>query len=233
MSDPATAPALDVPAPSLGMTLRLLRTRPSGLWMLLGFTLSSLTGVGLSTFMTSFLVRSHGVTLAHAGMLIATAYAASAVGIPLIGRLTDRLGRRDSRWNVWLPAMLCILGSPITASLVFSANVWAVALLLCALNTCMAGQAAPVYATLQNLVEPRMRATTLSIAYVLTNLVAVGFGAVVVGALSDALAPRFATAALGYALGIASLFFVLGLGLYLIAARTIRRDLDRRLIVGG
>jgi hypothetical protein len=110
--------------------------------------------------------------------------------------------------------------------LVTSPSVWVVGLLLCVLNTFMSAQAVPVYATLQNLVEPQMRSTTLSIAYVLTNLVAVGFGAVIVGALSDALAPRFATAALSYALGLASLFFIIGLGSYLLAVRTIRRDLS-------
>ncbi len=229
MSDPGMsnpAPPATADAVTLRQTLRVLRSRPSGPWMLLAFTLSALTGVGLSTFMSSFLIRSHQVSLAQAGLMIALAYTASALGIPLIGRLTDRLARRDARWNAWLPAVLCILCTPITLLLVTSPSVWVVGLLLCALNTCMSAQAVPVYATLQNLVEPRMRSTTLSIAYVLTNLVAVGFGAVIVGALSDALAPRFATAALSYALGLASLFFIIGLGSYLLAVRTIRRDLS-------
>ena len=210
---------------TLATTVQVLRSRQSSLWMLSAFTLSNLTGVGLATFMTSLLLRSHGLTLGQAGLMVGFGHLAAAVGMPIIGQLVDRLSIRDTRWAVWMPVIACVVSIPIVTALVTIDKVLVLGLLLCVLSICTQGQSSCVYASLQNLVEPGMRATTLSIAYVIQNLVPVGFGAVIVGALSDSLTPRFGGESLGYAMIGCSVLFAAAAVAYLAAARTLRADL--------
>jgi len=82
-----------------------------------GATLASLVGYSLLAWMPSFLIRSHGLTVAEAGVYIAaTAGALGAVGTWLSGYLTERLQRRDIRWALWLSAAILIAIAPLAVS---------------------------------------------------------------------------------------------------------------------
>ncbi len=86
---------------------------------------------------------------------------------------------------------------------------------------------APTFAAAQFLAPPRMRATASAVLLFATNIVGLGAGPAATGALSDALAPRYGTASLGYALLAGSLVLVwAGLHFYL-AGRTFGSDVDR------
>ena len=85
---------------------------------------------------------------------------------------------------------------------------------------------APIFAAAQFLAPPRMRATAAAALLFATNIVGLGIGPAATGALSDALAPRYGAASLGYSLLAAS--FVLawaGFHFYL-AGRTFGADLE-------
>ena len=58
----------------------------------------------------------------------------------------------------------------------------------------------PTLATMHNLVEPRMRATTSAVFFFMANLIGLGFGPTMVGAVSDALAPSYGNDSLRYAI---------------------------------
>jgi MFS family permease len=58
----------------------------------------------------------------------------------------------------------------------------------------------PMFATIQTLVPPRMRATAIALLYFFSNLIGMGLGPLAVGALSDGLQPRFGEDSLRYAL---------------------------------
>ena len=57
-----------------------------------------------------------------------------------------------------------------------------------------------IFSAIQSLVSDRMRSVTLALIFLLANLIGLGFGPLVVGALSDLLAPAFGQESLRYAL---------------------------------
>ena len=87
---------------------------------------------------------------------------------------------------------------------------------------------APVLAQTQSLVPLRMRGVASAIVLLIINLIGLGLGPLVVGALSDALAPRFGDESLRYALMLAVLVVTTWAALhYTLASRTIEADLAR------
>ena len=87
---------------------------------------------------------------------------------------------------------------------------------------------APVLAQTQSLVPLRMRGVASAIVLLIINLIGLGLGPLVVGALSDAFEPRFGEDSLRYALMLAVLVVTTWAALhYTLASRTIEDDLAR------
>jgi hypothetical protein len=84
----------------------------------------------------------------------------------------------------------------------------------------------PIVAVPQSLVAPRMRALTSAVTLLVFNLFGLGLGPLVVGMLSDALAPMLALpeTSLRYALAASLLFSALGGLLVLAASRHYRAE---------
>jgi MFS family permease len=82
----------------------------------------------------------------------------------------------------------------------------------------------PVTTAIQHLVPPHMRATASAIYLFINNLIGLGLGPVLVGALSDALTSEFGGEGLRYSLAAGSVFFLVAAVLYFIAARFISKD---------
>jgi len=207
----AVQPAARESPAGLGATLRLLASIPPVRWMFCAMTSTSVAAVGLSTFMMSFLLRSHHMTLAQAGMLIALGHVFAACAITAVGRLADRLILRDERWNLRLPALIACLGLPLTLVLTLLDSPLAVYVALPLVSAVPGSQYGPVYSFLQNQVRPTMRATTMSLAYVIQNLLGIGLGSLVVGVVSDRLKASQGDDSLRYAMALAGI-------LYLVAA---------------
>ena len=84
---------------------------------------------------------------------------------------------------------------------------------------------APVYALMQRLVPDDMRATVLAMVMLLANLIGMGIGPQVVGALSDLLRPSAGADSLRYAMLTLS-FVVIWAGYHFwSAAQTVAEDL--------
>jgi predicted MFS family arabinose efflux permease len=206
---------------SLKDTLRRMRAIAPVRWMLGALTATSVASVGLSTFMLSFLIRSHHLSLTRAGALIALGHVFSAMTIAIVGRIADRLSVRDERWTVWLPALIAGVGMPLTLVLTLSDAPLVVYLSLPLVSAIAGSQYGPVFAFLQNQMRPGMRATTMSIAYVIQNLVGIGLGSLLVGILSDGLRAGFGAESLRYAMACISVMYTVAAVCYLRAARTL------------
>jgi len=170
----------------LGDTLRFMARVPAIRHMLAGSAIQTLFLAGVAAFHSSYLVRVHGLSLTQAGLALGlVAGVAGGVAVYLSGVLADRLGRRDLRWHMWLPAYGNLISLPFsllayTAQDATSAIVWlAVATLG---NHQYSGLG---HAVLQGLAKPRMRAMMSATALFSMNLVGFGVGPVVVGELSD------------------------------------------------
>lgn len=192
---------------SLFKVVKLLWTDRGLRYTMLGTTFCSFVTFGQGAWLPSFLVRSHGMTIGHAGLLLGVAGGLGGlIGTLIGGTLSDRFGERNPRWRLWVVTVALAI-FPISA-LVFLYTpsigfMWATAMTGVMLT---AVHKAPTSAVTLNRTPPRMRARATAINLFLTNLLGGGLGPLVVGGLSDALRPAYGNDSLRYGLVTVSLF---------------------------
>ncbi len=194
--------------------------------MALGAGLHSFAGYALAAWGPAFMVRVHhmgtGEVGATLGLITGVAGGAGAIGG---GMLADRLGRRDPRWTLWVPAIASMIEVPLMiAFLLVPSRTLA---LVIAFPGILAGAMwlGPVFAASQSLVRPALRAFTSSLMVFVINLIGLGLGPQAVGLLNDGLGPRFGTEAVRYSLCAVALANVWAAGHWAWAARSLREDL--------
>lgn len=169
--------------------------------MVFGSALHAFVGYGLASWLPSFLVRSHGMSLLEISLWLGLiAGIGGGIGTLLGGYLADRLSVRDKRWPLWLP-MLGMAGAVPFLFATFLVADPHVALIIyfvpAVLNSFWSG---PVHASIQSVVQVRMRAMAAAGLLFIVNLIGLGLGPLLIGILSDALEPRFGVESLRYAL---------------------------------
>jgi MFS family permease len=198
--EPARGTATERPASFLTV-LRFVASRRSLCHLLAAITLTTVTMNGIGIWAMSYFIRIHHIDLGVVGPVLGFAYPIPAlIGTFAGGVLADRLAPRDQRWRAWVAAIGALICVPVTIALVLAPD-WPTALLMWSAY----GLTAPIwsgpgYALAVGLVEPGMRATVTAIVFLLTNIVGFGLSPLIVGGLSDALAPRLGDQSLRYAM---------------------------------
>ena len=82
----------------------------------------------------------------------------------------------------------------------------------------------PISTSIQHLVPPQMRATASASFLFINNLIGIGLGTMILGAMSDALTASYGAEALRYAILAALSFYLLAALLMALAAKSLRRD---------
>lgn len=237
--------------PSLRAAVKVLTAKRTFWFIAFAAAIKAFIGYGHAPFTASFFLRVHGEQLAElaawwSGVLGFTlgplgflglalsivGGGAGVIGTILGGALADRLGRKDLRAYMSVPAIAALVSIPIFITAVLLPDMvpaiplLAVSLLLGSLWY------GPVYATAQSIVEPRMRATCAALLLFIINLVGLGLGPLAVGIASDVIASNFVEGAqavreaegVRWALILSMLFNVLAFALFWAARRTIRED---------
>jgi MFS family permease len=150
-----------------------------------------------------------------------------AVGTLLGGMACDALARRDVRWLVWSSAASGVALLPCFAVFALSADAGVALWALLPANVLNGVFPSPTYALAQGLARLRMRALASAIVLFAMNLVGLGLGPTLVGALNDALAPRHGDEAIRYSLLLVASANLWAAAHSLRAARTLRADLAR------
>ena len=169
---------------------------PGFAWVAAGVGFAGISGYGLGVWSPSFLVRVHGMTLVDAGLwlgLIGVFF--GGLGTVISGMLVDRLSQRNPHWQLWVPAIGCLIALPtqlafllLPETLVFQLGdtTVPVALLFMMLSALFAASwVAPSYAAVQNLVPPHWRTQASALLLLTLNLLGMGLGPLAVGLLSD------------------------------------------------
>lgn len=179
---------------------------------------------GLINWSPAFLVRVQGMGMgqiaAYFGICIA---GAMIIGAWLGGWISDRAGAKNPIFYALLPGLGLLAITPFlfafTRAPTWQGSLGFVVVPLIATSTYLV----PTLALLQNRSPARYRATASSILLFLINLTGLGCGPLFVGAVSDALQPRYGPHALGMALQWLTPFIVLAFALQCATAWTLRR----------
>lgn len=213
------------PHPSLRNEFRVLRQKRSFWALSLGASAASMMGYGMFFWMPSFLVRSFGLGLLQASVGFGTiVLVGGTVGIWLGGALADRFGTRRKGAYALVPAIAFTATVPFYVAGVLSPTLaLCIALMLVptALGLAWLG---PILSAMQHIVPHNMRVTTSAVFLFINNLIGIGLGVPLIGAVSDVMRARFGVESLRYAIVAGSGFYLVAAGLLLWAARSLTAD---------
>ncbi len=210
---------------SVGTVFSILARKRSFWLMALAAAASSTCGYGLAFWSPSILIVQFGFDLPTTSWFYGSLLLVGGViGVYSGGVLADRLGRSDRGAYAWVSAIAWICTAPFfVAAFLSPSPVWAWVLLVVpnALNILFVG---PLTTAAQHLVPAHMRATASACFLLINNLIGIGAGSLMLGAVSDVMTPRFGDLALQYsAIGLCGLYVVAAVLGYL-AARPLRQD---------
>jgi MFS family permease len=173
---------------SFSEALKELASKRSFWMMAVAATMASFCGYGVSTFQTSFLMRTHGVSLTEATLLFNVPAGLSAsIGVVATGWLAEKVVRRHPNAIAWLPAIGVAACVPFYL-LGFSAeNRWLALFGICMGSCIKYGYLAAQYTIGQGVVGVRTRATATAILLLIINLFGYGGGPLFTGYVSDLL----------------------------------------------
>ena len=221
--------AQETPA-TFGETLSKLKSFGSFRLFAIGAGLNAFSSYGIGNFMPSFLIRSHDFTSMQVGTSLALITGiGGALGTYFGGVLADRFGANDKRWYLWIAAIPGACSVPLMLSAVFVGDPRLALAFLFFATMLGAFYLGPTIAISHTMVSPSMRAMASAILFFILNFIGLGMGPLVVGMLSDFLAPTYGSESLRYALGIVSLINLLSATFFILAARKLLNDLRQPL----
>jgi MFS family permease len=186
---------------------------------------SSLAGYGLAVWTPSVLERSFGLGIVPRGQFLASIFLiGGTAGVFAGGWLADRFGRSDRAWYARLPAIAWLITAPAFAAGLLVQDLrlaWPLLLIPNALNILWLG---PVTTAVQHLVAQPMRATASASFLLINNLIGLGVGPMLIGALSEMFKERLGAEALRYASVSVLGFYLLAALLMFFAIKRLRAD---------
>jgi MFS family permease len=172
--------------------LNLALTRPSYFHVIGGNALNGFATFGAGAWMPSFLIRSHGLSIAQAGAILAPILLVSGTISQVAGGwISDLLGRHDVRFTLIAPALIMLVGVPLEISALLVRNT-ALCLALFFLGNMSVGPfAGAVMSTVQGIAGLRQRTMAAALMLTVVGLVGAGLGPWVNGLISDVLARAY------------------------------------------
>jgi predicted MFS family arabinose efflux permease len=190
--------------------------------------LTAFVGYGSGNFAPSFMVRNHGLEMAEVGIVLAIfGGGGGMLGTFLGGFLADRLGVREKRWYLWVPAISGALALPLGFPYLLLDDTAVVIGFLFVVTIMINTYLGPSLAISHALVPPAMRALTSAILFFVLNVIGLGLGPLTTGLLSDFYAPHFGADSLRYAMLTVGVLGSPAVLLYFLAARHLPADLAR------
>lgn len=188
------APKAPTPVPDFRAFLKTVIDRRALRYLVIGGAFAGLVMTSISSFLSVFLQRTFHLQVREAGALYGTiSGAAITIGL-LVGALSsDWLAQKDKRWSAWI-ASVGLFFAPIAYYFAFRMDSLAGAtIVLTAAAAVLLLFYGPTLGMIQNLLEPKMRASGIAMFSTFYTLVGAGVGPTLVGFLSD----RFAQSAFG------------------------------------
>jgi predicted MFS family arabinose efflux permease len=187
----------DRPKSSFVSDFKWLLANRAFVWVFVGGAFIGLAYNATTVFTVSFMIRSHGLTLAQAGGVLGLSGMVGLAGTFIGGFAADRLADDRGRSYVLVPAVGGVL-TCLFYVLAFTQSNWAIGMpLLLASSVAYNLKNGPMYAAVQNIVPGTMRATGAAVFMFGATVVGSMIGPLLAGGISDAVAGRRFPAALG------------------------------------
>ncbi|HKA16453.1 MAG TPA: MFS transporter [Myxococcota bacterium] len=222
------APISGAPPP-VSEVVRYLAARRSFCHLSLGIGLTAFAGYAFAFWAPQFLRRVHEMSSGELGTKVGIGLGTGgAIGSVLAGVIADRLGRRDVRWWMWVPAIACAGPLPFTLAFLLLPDPNSALLISFPGVVIAAMYQGPVFSTVQTLAPVRMRAVAAGVLMFVTNIIGLALGPQSIGWLNDYVFAAHGKEAVRYSL----LVVLLVMGIwsathFALAARALPADLAR------
>jgi MFS family permease len=195
-------------AAPIGQVFPMLARKPVFWLMAFAASSSSLCGYGLAVWTPSILERSFQLSLIERGQFTASVvFIGGCTGVFAGGWLADRLGHIDRGWYARLPAIAWAITAPTFVAGFFAPSLWVAWPLLLIPNALNILWLGPVITAVQHLVPARMRSTASASFLLINNLIGLGVGPYLIGAISTALKQSYGAESLRYAAAGCTIFY--------------------------
>lgn len=221
-SGPARGPG----QPPLRVVLATLWQKPATRHLSFGLILTYAVGTGALPWLYAFLIRAHGLGTAELGLWLGILGGISgAAGVLFGGYAAVRWFPANEVGQMRMVSIVTALLFPLIAAPLFLASKHHALLGVLPFFTVLSFFFAPIYGLLQRLVGDDMRATALAVVTLFVHLIGMGLGPLLVGVLSDLLAPWLGIDSLRAAILIVSSVAFLASYHFWRVGRTVKADL--------
>jgi len=188
-------------SPGFGETCVTLWNNRTFRHLLLCFSVLYFFGSGIGSWQPTFFVRSFGLRTRELGAWLAVILGLGGMlGIYLGGQWASRKAGGNERLQLEVMSIAYVCFGLVMAGVYVSGNLYLSLALLGIASVGANSAMGPLFATVQTLVPPRMRAMSIAIVFLFANLIGAGLGPLAVGTLSDAFRPWAGEESLRYAL---------------------------------
>jgi len=217
------------PPPSLGATVRYFLSRSSLRHIPLAGAIHGVGAWGAGVWLPAYFMRVHGMSSGEIGSWMAMIFGIfGTLGAVVGGRIADGIVKRtgDPRWYTRFSAIVILACIPFT----FPVYLWSTpqpALLFFIVPIFLGHMfLGPVTGMIQSLAGVRRRAMAAAFYLFLANLISMGVGPLIIGAISDFYSAKYGNDALRYSiLTLVVITSFWSATHFLLASRTLREDL--------
>lgn len=211
----------------IGATFRALLAKRAFVYLLIAMVIYFLIAYGAIVFLPSYMVRVLKVPLAEVGTAYgAVSAVASIIGSLLGGFMIDRLSKRNLAWLGWMPAAGLALCWPLYEAMLL-APTFTMALIFAGLAGLALNAAVPaMFTCLHAICGSARRAMSVAVVFFFANLIGLGLGPIIAGALSDAFSAIHGPVGIRYALLIVMTLLLPCAWLLVMSGRHVATDIE-------
>jgi MFS family permease len=174
----------------------LVLSIPTMLWLIPSGALHNFSMYAIGSFLAPFMMRVHGTNVANAGYISSFVYGFAGIpGMILGGLIGDAILHRRRNGRLLVASTALAISVPSFFFAIPLANWFAFSVLFGIGCACLYVYFATVYSTIQDVIEPSLRATAMAIYFCFMYLFGGAFGPPITGYMSDYFTDRAAITA--------------------------------------
>ncbi len=202
------------------------------LFVLIGFPFFPFVTYSYAAFMPPYVMRAFDLTAGEISLYLGLGAAIGGwLGVTSAGYVSDILKERFAASRIYVAVLSSALAIPVGLGFLLSTNLVSVYILAFFANVLKSMWIGASYATVMDLVMPRMRASAMALFLLLLTLVGLALGPYTTGRLSDFFVESGASQADGLrnALMIVLISYPIGFAFLYFAAKHIKKDMETRI----